>query len=102
MGRLMVALDQIQDVLTPGRAEESGDRVALLRAVTDWYRVDMPLLLTRRVLEDLYTACQRELPGQNHDRPVSATRFERALTWANASSSRQRPQLVDLGRIWPE
>lgn len=96
MGRLMVALDQIQDVLTPGRAEESEDRVALLRAVTDWYRVDMALLLTRRVLEDLYTAYRRELAGQNHDRPVSATRFERALAWASASSSRQRPQLVDL------
>jgi hypothetical protein len=42
MGRLMVALDQIQDALTLGRAEESAGRVALLRAVTDWYRVAMP------------------------------------------------------------
>ena len=46
MGRLMVALDPIQDALTRGRAEESADRVALLRAVTDWYRVAMPGLLT--------------------------------------------------------
>ena len=36
MGRLMVALDQIQIALTPGRAEESVERIALLRAVTDW------------------------------------------------------------------
>jgi TPR repeat protein len=94
----MVALDQIQDVLIPGRAEESADRVPLLRAVADWYRVDMPVLLTRRVLEDLYVAYRSELAGQNHNRPVSATRFARALAWASASGSRRRPQLVDLAR----
>jgi hypothetical protein len=36
MGRLMVALDQLQNFLTPGRSEESTAQVALLRSVTDW------------------------------------------------------------------
>ena len=99
MGRLMVALDQIQNVLTPGRSEESTDQIALLRAVTDWYRVAMPTLLTRPVLKDLYSAYRRRIAGQDHGRPLSTTRFGRVLTWATTKASRERPQLVDLEEI---
>jgi tetratricopeptide (TPR) repeat protein len=96
MGRLMVALDQIQSLLIPGSSEESADRVTLLRAVTDWYRISMPTLLTRQVLEKLYPAYRRELAGQRHGWPISLSGFENALTWVTAKSSRERPQLVDL------
>jgi hypothetical protein len=96
MGRLMVALDQIQEALTPGSSEETTDRIALLRAVTDWYRAGMPTLLTRRVLEELYAAYRGELVGHDQDRPTSTARFGGALAWATARSSRERPRLVDL------
>ncbi len=99
MGRLMVALDQIQNALTLGQDEESTGQIALLRAITDWYRVGMPTLLTRQTLEELYAAYWREITGQGHDRPLSATRFERALSWATAKGSRERPQLVDLEQV---
>ena len=96
MGRLMVALDQIQDALTLGRAEESADRVALLRAVTDWYRVAMPTLLTRPALKDLYA---RLLGRGRRTRPrstLSGHPLRTRLTLATAKASRERPQLVDL------
>lgn len=96
MGHLMVALDQIQNALIPGRGEASADRVALLRAVTDWYRVAMPAVLEGPALKDLYGAYRREIVGQGEDFPVSATRFSSALSWAVAETSRERPQLVDL------
>src|SRR5262249_54085134 len=96
MGRLMVALDQIQNALTLGQAEESTEQVALLRAVTDWYRVAMPALLTRSILKDLSSAYRRAIAEQDQDRPASVTRFERSLAWATGKSSREHPQLVDL------
>ena len=96
MGRLMVALDQIQNALTRARAEESADRVTLLRAVTDWYRAAMPTLLTRPALKHLYAAYRAQAAGHDHHPPVSTTRFKRALTWATAKASRKRPQLMDL------
>lgn len=46
------------------------------------YVTHMPTLLTRRVLEDLYTAYRRELARNDHDGLVPTTRFERALAWA--------------------
>ena len=98
MGRLMVAFDQIQKLLIPGTTEDASDRVALLRVVTDWYRIAMPARLTRRVLKDLYADYRRQIAGQDDDWPVSVSRFERALTWATRASH-QRPQLVDLEKI---
>ena len=95
MGRLMVALDQIQAVLIPGIDEESADRIALLRVVIDWYRLAMPAPLARRVLKDLYASYLRESAGSSGDTPMSAIRFERTLKWATTGSSRERPQLVD-------
>ena len=96
MGRLMVALDQIQNALTLGRDEESADQVSLLRAVTDWYRVAMPVRLTERELKRLYAAYRAEAAGREHghDEPVSIDRFTRALSWVSAKASPKRPQLV--------
>jgi hypothetical protein len=95
MGRLMVALDQVQNVLVPESNEESVDRIGLLRVVIDWYRLAMPTPLTRPVLKDLYGLYQRNAPGSSGDAPVSVARFKRALRWATARTSRERPQLVD-------
>jgi TPR repeat protein len=95
MGRLMVALDQVQDVLVPGIDEESVDRIALLRVVIDWYRLAMPTPLARSVLKDLYARYLREAAGSSGDTPISAARFERTLKWATTGNSRERPQLVD-------
>ncbi len=99
MGRLMVAPDQIQDALISGRAEESADQVALVHAVTDWYRVAMPALLTRPALRALQAAYRRDAAGHDHDAPVSTASFERALTWATARATRARPKLVDLEEV---
>jgi tetratricopeptide (TPR) repeat protein len=99
MGRLMVSLDQIHQALTPGRGEESNDRIALLRAVTDWRRAAMPTPLTRPVLAHLHAAYRQEIASSGRRPPASAIRFKRALAWATAASSRTRPQLVDLQPI---
>ena len=100
MGRLMVALEQIQDALAVGRTEESAGQIALLQAVTDWYRAEVPTLLTRRVLErDLYPAYRSAARGHAGHQPVSATGFERALAWATVKSSSKQPQLVDVERV---
>ena len=93
MGRLMVALDQIQAALLLGSGEESTEHVAVLRAVTDWYRAAMPTALSRASLEVLYSEYRREITGLA--RPSrSSTLFDRALNWATSKASRQRPQLV--------
>ena len=97
MGRLMVSLDQIQSTLILGRTEDSTDQVALVRAVTDWYRVSMPAVLDERALRTLYTAYRRDIMGRAS--PASApasTGFERSLAWATVRDSRERPQLVDI------
>jgi len=95
MGRLMVALDQVQDALMPAVNEESADRIALLRAVTDWSRLAIPDRLTRPVLKELYNGYLGEASGRDGDISISATRFGRALKWAMVANSSARPQLVD-------
>jgi hypothetical protein len=68
----------------------------LLRAVTDWYRVHLPRLLTADELDPLYRAYRRELAGAAPDSPVSASGFAEALRWATAAPAADLPRLVDL------
>ena len=99
MGCLMVALDQIRDVLTPGADEAFSNRISLLRAVTDWWRVGMPDLLTRRVLIATYEDYRREVAGLGPGAAVSRTGFNRALSWATSAASPGRPQLIDVQSV---
>ncbi|MGI5227510.1 hypothetical protein [Actinoallomurus sp. CA-142502] len=97
MGRLMVAWEQIHDALTPA-GEETTDRVALLHAVTDWYRARLPRLLTTDVLTHLYGAYRREPAGQSVIAPASAAGYARALEWATAVRP-DRPRLIDVQTV---
>jgi TolA-binding protein len=103
MGRLMVALDQLQDALILGRTEDSTDQVALVRAVTDWYRVSIPAVLDERTLRTLYVAYRRDIIGRPNPKDATAsTGFDRSLAWATDRDSQDRPQLVDIatsGRV---
>ena len=96
LGRLMVAWGPLRAALTRGGSEQATDRVALLRAVTDWYRVHMPRLLSRDVLSYLYRAYRAELTGAGPGNPVSAAGFRDALQWATAAPAADRPRLIDL------
>lgn len=99
MGRLMVAWGQLHEMLTLGVGDHSLDRVALLRAVTDWYRINMRRLLKHDVLVYLYWAYQRELAEQSEDAPVSIPGFAQAMEWATAAATADRPQVIDLQAI---
>lgn len=99
MGRLMVALDQIQDVLTPGTDETSSDRISLLRAVTDWWRVGTPSLLTRDALAAIYEDYRRGGARLGPGTAVSKMGFDRALTWATSEANSSRPQLIDVQNV---
>lgn len=54
IGQVMVAWEPLRAALTRGGSEQSADRVALLRAVTDWHRMHLPRLLSGDVLAPLY------------------------------------------------
>ncbi|MFI6455849.1 tetratricopeptide repeat protein [Streptosporangium amethystogenes] len=99
LGRLMVAWDHIRAFLTRGNSEDSADQLALLRAVTDWYRADVPRLLNSDILEHLYTAYRNELIGHQAGGPVSPANYRRAVKWATRPASKERPQLIDVYRI---
>ena len=99
IGRLMVALDQIRDALTPGANKTSGDRVSLLRATTDWWRVGMPSLLTRDALAAIYEYYRRTTAGLGPDVAVSTLGFDRALAWATSEADPGRPQLIDVQTV---
>ena len=99
IGRLMVALDQIQDALTPGADETSSDRVSLLWVVTDWWRIGMPGLLTHDVLAAVYEDYRRAVAGLDPGVAVSTLGFDRALTWATSEASPGRPQLIDIQAV---
>jgi hypothetical protein len=98
MGRLMVAWEPARAALTRGDSEPGTDRVALLHAVTDWYRARLPRLLSHGILSYLYGACRHELTGAAPDSPVSASGFTDALQWAIAAPSADRPRLIDCLR----
>jgi hypothetical protein len=91
LGRLMVAWEPLRAALTRGGSEQATDRVALLRAVTDWYRVHLPRLLSPNVLSHMYRAYRRELTGAAPDGPVSAAGFADALQWATTAPTADRP-----------
>ncbi|MDQ2815555.1 MAG: hypothetical protein M3Z75_27840 [Actinomycetota bacterium] len=96
LGRVMVAWEPLRAALTRGGNEQATDRVALLRAVTDWYRVHFPRLLTHDVLSYLYRVYRAELTGATPDDPVSVSGFCDALAWAAEASAVGLPRLVDL------
>jgi TPR repeat protein len=96
IGRTMVAWQPLRAALTRGGSEESADRVALLRAVTDWYRVGLPRLLNGDVLPHLYRAYRRELAAAAARRPDSASAYSDALRWATEGPTADRPRLIDL------
>jgi hypothetical protein len=96
LGRLMVAWKPLRAALTRGGTEQGIDRVALLRAVTDWYRVHLPGLLNPDVLSYLYRAYRAELTGASPGSPVSTAGFRDALEWATAAPVADRPRLIDL------
>jgi Tfp pilus assembly protein PilF len=96
LGRLMVAWEPVRDALTRDGSEPGTDRVALLHAVTDWYRARLPRLLSHDILRYLYRAYHHELTGIAPDSPVSASGFTDALQWATAAPSADRPRLIDL------
>jgi hypothetical protein len=92
----MVAWEPLREALTRGGSEQSADRVALLRAVTDWHRVYLPRLLSGNVLAHLYRTYPRELTAADADAPVSASAYTEALRWATTGPMADRPRLVDL------
>ena len=96
MGRLMVAWEEIRRALA-GDGERSTDRIALLRAVTDWYRLhlDTRRLLTQDILDHLIQTYWREIAALPPDAPVPVTGYRSALKWAMTADS-SRPRLIDL------
>ena len=95
LGMLMVAWEPVRDALAFSGSGPGTDRVALLHAVTDWYRARLPRLLTCDILRYLYRAYRREVSGAALDSPVSANGFSDALQWATALA-RDRPRLIDI------
>ena len=98
MGRLLVSLDRIEAALDLVD-ETATDRVALLRLVTDWQRLDIPRRLTRKRMARLYEEYWRELNGLPKGQPVPVSGFKRALAWATEPPSADRPQLVTPIRV---
>ncbi|MFG3441138.1 tetratricopeptide repeat protein [Nonomuraea sp. NPDC047897] len=94
MGRLMISLKQLREALTPGSSDQAADRVALLRAATDWYRAQMPERLTRKALQELWTSYRRHLTRLSPRTRLPAENFTRALDWSKAPASAGRPQLL--------
>ena len=99
LGKMIVAPDLIKQALSLGKTEDSVDRVALVRAVTDWDRVTMPTALDAAILKELFGAYRREIGGYEDDLPVSETSFAAALAWATTTAADGRPQLVDLTEV---
>ncbi|MGP4100432.1 tetratricopeptide repeat protein [Nonomuraea sp. KM90] len=94
MGRLMVSWEEIRDALNRD-GEQATDRVALLRAVADWYRLrlDTRRPLTGDILDHLFQGYRREIAGLPPGAPVPVTGYRSALKWAMATGSR-RPRLI--------
>ncbi len=100
MGRVMVAWGPLRAALSLGASEQATDRVALLRAVTDWYRAGIPQLLDRKIMRDLYQGYRRELGGARPGGPVSVTGLHDALEWATAPpEDGGRPRLIDRQEV---
>ncbi|MBB5781868.1 tetratricopeptide repeat protein [Nonomuraea jabiensis] len=95
MGRLMVSWEELRRALTR-EGEQSTDRVTLLHAVTDWYRLrlDTHRLLTADILKHLFAQYRREIVDLPLDTPIPVTGRRAALTWAMAADSPARPRLI--------
>ena len=96
MGRVMVSWEPLRAALRRGGSEQDTDRVALLRAVTDWYRAGIPRLLSLEIARYLYQGYRRELGGTVPASPVSVTSLDDALRWATSLPDDGRPRLIDL------
>ncbi|WP_433358596.1 tetratricopeptide repeat protein [Streptosporangium sp. CA-115845] len=94
MGHLMIALETLRHTLTPTSGEQAADRVALLRAVTDWQRAQMPAQLTRKALQELWKGYRLHMSGLPPHTRLPAKHFTRALAWAGTEASAGRPQLI--------
>ncbi|MFG1927911.1 tetratricopeptide repeat protein [Cryptosporangium sp. NPDC048952] len=84
VGLLLVPLEPVQTALT-GDSEERSirfDRQALLHVLTDWHRMDPPLVLTAKMLTALYGDYRRELAHLDGRAAVSTPGRERAIEWA--------------------
>ncbi|WP_203863683.1 tetratricopeptide repeat protein, partial [Planobispora rosea] len=100
MGRLMVALDQLRHALTLGTGEQAADRIALLRAATDWQRAQVPARLTAKALQRLWKAYRRQISNLPKRTRLPTDAFTRALAWASAPATAARPQLIDVGPFY--
>ncbi|GAA3801882.1 hypothetical protein GCM10022226_22120 [Sphaerisporangium flaviroseum] len=76
MGRFMVAVDDIVRVLDPSRGEDGIHRLAVLRAVTDWKRLDLAgpnlttaLLRTTRALTARFWARKKKETPTRYAKP---------------------------------
>jgi tetratricopeptide (TPR) repeat protein len=92
MGRLMVTWEQIREALTEPH-EDSTHRLALVHAVTDWYRISVPRLLNRHVLDYLYQVYHAELTGRPTGTSVVIDDRNSALTWTTTKTEK-RPRLI--------
>ncbi|RFU40106.1 hypothetical protein DZF91_18895 [Actinomadura logoneensis] len=93
LGRLMVSWDQVRAALTT-TGQDAAARIALLHAVTDWYRAGIPRPLTKSVLEHVYAAYRRESAGHRAGiTPVAVRAYSRALRWATRLRP-DRPELI--------
>ncbi|MEU5876467.1 tetratricopeptide repeat protein [Spirillospora sp. NPDC047279] len=97
MGRLMTTWEQIRAALTE-TGEDATERLALVRAVTDWYRVAVPRLLNRDVLDYLYRIHHAELTGRPAGAPSDIDAYGSALTWATTRTP-DRPQLISRQKL---
>ncbi|GIH78299.1 hypothetical protein [Planobispora longispora] len=79
MGRLMVALDQLRHALTPGTSEQAADRIALLRAATDWQRAQVSARLTAKALQRLWKAYRRQISNLPKRTRLPTDAFTRAI-----------------------
>ncbi|GGO72598.1 hypothetical protein GCM10012289_40970 [Nonomuraea cavernae] len=100
IGRLMISLDKVRQALALGTAEQAADRVAVLRAATDWYRAQMPARLTKKALQQLWRGYRLHLGELSPRTRLPAGAFDRALAWALAPGGAARPQLLSLDRIY--
>jgi TPR repeat protein len=89
LGRELVSWDGIRADLDP--LTQATDRLAVVRAVTDWRRIGEPGHLTWGVLVELHRRYHEELSGRPGE--VTLDGLRAALDWAGTATDR-RPPLV--------
>jgi tetratricopeptide (TPR) repeat protein len=78
LGRLIVSLEQVERHMTP-TAPDGQERVALVRAVVDWYRLGVPLSLTKRHLAGLFPLYLSAVLGLANRAETDPDQLERVL-----------------------